>query len=797
MKKKVIAFLATALLIVNVLPIVLTAEDEFYFNERFESVIFSEPEINEYDQYITINLQESSSILLDPGKPMLPVYTKIFEFPFGTKIKSINCKPSQINQKSVNKEIRPSPKPVLLGSNTNEVINDIFKDETVYNSDEFFPYSWFDYSISCGLEGANHVVCLTLRFYPVRYSPGQNMIQYAKNINIKVDFYEPIHPAVFNDEYDMVIIAPSEFLEDLQPLKDYKDESGRPTIIVSLDDIFDETYFPVEGRDDQEKIKYFIKNALEEWNIEYVLLAGGANKIPVRMSHVPDGVEDSLISDLYYADIYRGLGVFCTWDYNENDIFGEYDNNAEYKNVDRVDFRPDVRLGRLNFRSLSEVSGVVNKIITYETTGAYMEEWFSNMVLCAGDTHPGDFENIAEGEYLSQEALNIMDGFEDDKIWATNEKVKWSENIDNAIENGSGFIHMTGHGTPDCWTTHPMGDEDTWWPIGTYLNVYVANLKNSVELPVIIIGGCSNLQFSETPCFGWTWVKNPNGGAIASYGNSALGWGYVGTMVSEGLGGAMQLCGFKAYSVENAKTTGELWVRALKMYLNDFGISNAHSCKVLEEWTLFGDPSLRIAKVTERPNTPDKPEGPTSGEIETEYTYSSQTTDPDGDLIKYCFDWGDGSITWTDWMNSGENISLSHIWENPGDYEIKVKARDEFGVDSYWSDSTMLHIGGPILGAAKIQGGISKVTVVLENTGDGDASDIDWSISVDGGILGFIKASSNGNIDILSIGATTEISCNRILGFGIANIKIQLDSVSTGLVSFTVKGIVIGFIVIA
>ena len=80
MKKKVIAFLATALLIVNVLPIVLTAEDEFYFNERFESVIFSEPEIKDDDQYITLNIQESSSILLDPGKPMLPVYTKIFLF---------------------------------------------------------------------------------------------------------------------------------------------------------------------------------------------------------------------------------------------------------------------------------------------------------------------------------------------------------------------------------------------------------------------------------------------------------------------------------------------------------------------------------------------------------------------------------------------------------------------------------------------------------------------------------------------------------------------------------------------
>ena len=659
MKKKLIGFLISALLIINVLPIVLTAEDEFYINERMASVVFSEPEINKEGQYIILNILESSSFLMEPGKPMLPIYSKTFILPFGTIIKNVDCNPSQIEQKSITKEIKPSPKPVLLDFNTKtgNKNNELFKDEIVYNSDEYFPYSWFDYNVGCGLEGSDHVVFLTLRCYPVRYSPGQNIIQYTKNVDIKIEFYEPIYPAVFNDKYDMVVIAPSEFLDDLQPLKEYKDESGRATILVSLDDIFDGTYFAVEGRDDQEKIKYFIKNALEEWNIECVLLAGGENYIPVRISHVPDRYEDSFISDLYYADIYRGSSIFCSWDYNDNDIFGEFDDDLG--NIDRVDLRPDVQLGRLNFRGLNEVSGVVNKIITYETTGSYMEEWFSNMVLCGGDTFPPpvDSSGVPEGEYLNEEALDLMEGFEDDKIWATNKKVKWSVNIDNAVENGSGFIHMTGHGTPDCWTTHPHNDENTWWPIGTYLNLYVANLKNSDELPVIIIGGCSNCQFSEIPCFGWTWVKNPNGGAIASYGNSALGLGYPGSSCSQGLTGAMELSGFKAYGVQNAKTTGDLWVKALNNYRSYYFNSGFYAdYKTLEEWVSFSDPSLRIAKVSEKPNKPDKPEGPSSGEIETEYTFKSRTTDPDGDLIKYCFDWGDNSITWTDWMNSGENM---------------------------------------------------------------------------------------------------------------------------------------------
>ena len=795
MKNKILGIFIAMLLIINFIPIALTSSEQVAIKERFDTIEISELLIRDEEQYITIDFDESTSLLLDPGKPILPVIAKTYLFPFGTTIDNVECEPSQIIKKSLKKEIQPSPIPVSSGVHhyVRNYYADII-DESVYNSNELFPYSWYDYRVSCGLEGDDHLVFLTIQFYPVRYSPGQDLIQYVNNIEISIEYHEPTQPVVFNDEYDMVIIAPSEFIPDLEPLEEYKDESGRETILVTLDDIYTGTYFAVKGRDDQEKIKYFIKNALEQWDIDYVLLAGGENKVPLRMSHVPDGEEPSLISDLYYADIYRGSSTFCSWDFNENNIFGEY--NDDEGNIDKVDLRPDVRLGRLCFRKVDEVNGVVDKIIDYETSGAYMDEWFSNMLLVAGDTHPGDYQEIPEGEYLNEEALKIMDGFVDDKIWATNKKVKWSENIDKAIENGSGFLHMSGHGTPDCWTTHPHMNENTWWPLGTYLNLYVANLKNSDMLPVIIIGGCSNCQFTENPCFGWTWVKNPDGGAIASYGNSALGWGYTGTYVSEGLGGAMQLCGFRAYGEQNAKTTGELWIKALSTYLNNFGASSSRSVKTVEEWISFSDPSLRIAKISERPNKPDKPDGPTSGAAGAEYTYTSRTTEPDGDLIKYCFDWGDESVTWTDWMSAGENISLSHIWE-PGDFEIKVKARDEYGIDSEWSDSTFLHIGGPVLDVVSVKGGLLSLRVKIENNGDTDAKDINWSITVKGGVLNLIRASSGGDIDELLMGNTELIKCNSIFGFGKVDITIIAESPSSNKVNLKMKGLVLGFLVLA
>jgi len=88
------------------------------------------------------------------------------------------------------------------------------------------------------------------------------------------------------------------------------------------------------------------------------------------------------------------------------------------------------------------------------------------------------------------------------------------------------------------------------------------------------------------------------------------------------------------------------------------------------------------------PNTPDKPSGKSSGIIPfLKYTYTTSTTDPNGDKIRYLFDWGDGTMTWTDYYNSGETAKASHRWTGSGTFEIKVKAKDIYGYESEWSDS--------------------------------------------------------------------------------------------------------------
>jgi hypothetical protein len=91
------------------------------------------------------------------------------------------------------------------------------------------------------------------------------------------------------------------------------------------------------------------------------------------------------------------------------------------------------------------------------------------------------------------------------------------------------------------------------------------------------------------------------------------------------------------------------------------------------------------------PLTPSTPSGPTSGSTGNTYSFSTSTTDPDGDNLKYGWDFnGDGTVDiWDDnggyYYTSGAPISTSYSWSTPGSYNVQVKAEDNLGAQSVFS----------------------------------------------------------------------------------------------------------------
>ncbi|MBM4444731.1 MAG: right-handed parallel beta-helix repeat-containing protein [Chloroflexi bacterium] len=92
------------------------------------------------------------------------------------------------------------------------------------------------------------------------------------------------------------------------------------------------------------------------------------------------------------------------------------------------------------------------------------------------------------------------------------------------------------------------------------------------------------------------------------------------------------------------------------------------------------------------PLAPPAASGTVKGWAGTPYTYSTLTTDPDGDTLRYTFYWGDGSSTTTGVLNSGATASASHTWAKPGTYWIYVKATDSRGASSSLSRSLVVGI---------------------------------------------------------------------------------------------------------
>jgi len=85
--------------------------------------------------------------------------------------------------------------------------------------------------------------------------------------------------------------------------------------------------------------------------------------------------------------------------------------------------------------------------------------------------------------------------------------------------------------------------------------------------------------------------------------------------------------------------------------------------------------------------------GPETGEPLIEYEYSFIANDPDQDDIYIWIDWGDGEEGWLGPYSSGEEILISHTFDEEGIYGITAKAKDINDNQGDWSEAYEVIIG--------------------------------------------------------------------------------------------------------
>jgi hypothetical protein len=594
---------------------------------RFEtSVKTLPPIITESNELTEIKYYEQTSKTLTPNKPMLPVITRVFILPFKTIIKDFNVIFYENIVKKLVYPIKLAPEISTIGDDY--LINENLiqeKNEDTQNP-IIYPENLYEYHINSGRYYNEIVNYLTIRIFPVKYDLINSMITYGNKFDISFNYKIPDKPTNFGNEYDLVIVTPISFLKEIKPLVEHKNSHGIRTKLVAIEEILLGLKYPIQGRDNAEKLKYFIKFSLDEWGIKYVLLFGGRRGgilnqlwwIPARYSNIVDFIERSYLSDLYFADIYDSEGNFSSWDSNNDNVFGEWYTGTK----DIIDMYPDVFVGRIPCKNKDEARTMVKKITDYENM-VFGEDWLKRFVGVAGDSYPNLGESYYEGELATEAAFNFLVNFESTFLWTSTGNFTDKNNVIDEVNKGCGFLMFSGHGNPKDWATHPPENES--WIVVT--NTFeMQEFNNTNKLPIVLVTGCWNSKFSTSlfeivsgvlregfsffvktkpasgyylyewvpKCWSWSFCSLPDKGCIAIMGNTGLGYGIHGEECLSGKSQFMEIQFFKSFS-EGRDILGDVHSNQIIHYMNEFPpMENKIDCKIPQQWTLIGDPSLKI-----------------------------------------------------------------------------------------------------------------------------------------------------------------------------------------------------------
>jgi len=237
------------------------------------------------------------------------------------------------------------------------------------------------------------------------------------------------------ERFNYIIITRKYLENSVQELIKWRESQGfKVKIITNLQN-------PDEIRD-------FLKSKYLEWGIEYLLIVGSNNTIPMKECYIDkdqNEKEEYIPTDHYYAELTHN------WDADNDGYFGEF--NDDIKN--NTDLLPEISVGRLPFDNPENVKEFCKKLINYEkNTG----DWKRKALFLAGIQNY--IPEINDGAFYTEKIQNeilINSGFDCTKLYETRGLNPTNYSYDlplnhintlKKLREGYGLVIINGKGMP-------------------------------------------------------------------------------------------------------------------------------------------------------------------------------------------------------------------------------------------------------------------------------------------------------------------------------------------------------------
>jgi hypothetical protein len=309
-------------------------------------------------------------------------------------------------------------------------------------------------------------------------------------------------PSLEGSPVEYVIITTAALAAQFDSLAIWKTAKGVPTVVKTVEWI--EANYR-RGTDRAETVRTFIQDAYEKWGVQWVLIGGDTPEIPPRY--------------FYSAYYYGGASIPCDLYFAglDGDFNADHDTRFGEQPVDSPDLYPEVYVGRLPVSSTTAAHTVLRKIRRYETPvkPAYTDKvLFLAEVLFPAPWDPpqtilqngGDIAEYVSAIYVASPSRRVTRCLETEWYYPGSVHETRLIAIDS-LNAGYNQVFHVGHGyrfNMHCGDDNiAIPDADALDHPDEFFNLYFLN--------------CTASAF-DYDCLAEHMLRNPNGGAVSVVG---------------------------------------------------------------------------------------------------------------------------------------------------------------------------------------------------------------------------------------------------------------------------------------